>query len=53
MISAGVLCQRHQSALALRLANLNGGRYMRKWKRPHVVEIAVGMEINCYACAQL
>jgi len=24
---------------------------MRKWKTPKVVEIAVGMEINCYACA--
>jgi len=24
---------------------------MRKWTSPKVVEIAVGMEINCYACA--
>jgi len=23
------------------------------WKKPRVVEIAVGMEINCYACAEL
>ncbi len=23
------------------------------WKTPKVVEIAVGMEINCYACAEL
>lgn len=26
---------------------------MRQWKRPSVIEIAVGMEINCYACAEL
>jgi coenzyme PQQ precursor peptide PqqA len=26
---------------------------MRKWSRPTVVEIAVGMEINCYACAEI
>ena len=25
----------------------------KTWKRPKVVEIAVGMEINCYACAEL
>jgi coenzyme PQQ precursor peptide PqqA len=30
-----------------------GGTDMRKWKRPKVIEIAVGMEINCYACAKL
>jgi len=23
------------------------------WKSPKVIEIAVGMEINCYACAEL
>jgi len=23
------------------------------WKTPRVVEIAVGMEINCYACAEI
>jgi len=23
------------------------------WKAPKVIEIAVGMEINCYACAEL
>ena len=26
---------------------------MRTWKKPIVVEIAVGMEINCYVCAEL
>jgi coenzyme PQQ precursor peptide PqqA len=25
----------------------------RKWTAPRVWEIAVGMEINCYACAEL
>jgi coenzyme PQQ precursor peptide PqqA len=28
-------------------------RRMRIWKAPKVIEIAVGMEINCYACATL
>jgi coenzyme PQQ precursor peptide PqqA len=23
------------------------------WKKPRIVEIAVGMEINSYACAEL
>ncbi|MCH7931899.1 MAG: pyrroloquinoline quinone precursor peptide PqqA [Proteobacteria bacterium] len=23
------------------------------WKTPKVVEICIGMEINCYACAEL
>ncbi|MGB0696812.1 MAG: pyrroloquinoline quinone precursor peptide PqqA [Rhodospirillaceae bacterium] len=26
---------------------------MRTWKKPRFVEIAVGMEINSYACAEL
>ena len=26
---------------------------MKTWKAPKVREIAVGMEINCYACAKL
>ncbi|MFQ5774390.1 MAG: pyrroloquinoline quinone precursor peptide PqqA [Kiloniellaceae bacterium] len=26
---------------------------MKTWKRPRIVEIAVGMEINSYACAEL
>jgi coenzyme PQQ precursor peptide PqqA len=30
------------------------GRKMKKaWKKPKVVEIAVGLEINSYACADL
>jgi len=24
-----------------------------KWKTPRIVEIAVAMEINCYACAEI
>jgi len=24
-----------------------------KWTTPKVVEVCVGMEINCYACAEL
>jgi len=24
---------------------------MREWRRPKIVEIAVGLEINSYACA--
>jgi coenzyme PQQ precursor peptide PqqA len=23
------------------------------WRKPRITEIAVGMEINCYACAEL
>ncbi|HEX4177708.1 MAG TPA: pyrroloquinoline quinone precursor peptide PqqA [Rhizomicrobium sp.] len=23
------------------------------WKTPRVIEVAVGMEINCYACADI
>ncbi|MAH88470.1 MAG: pyrroloquinoline quinone precursor peptide PqqA [Pelagibacterales bacterium] len=23
------------------------------WKRPEIREVAVGLEINCYACAEL
>ncbi|MCP5364703.1 MAG: pyrroloquinoline quinone precursor peptide PqqA [Hyphomicrobiales bacterium] len=26
---------------------------MKQWSRPQVREISVGMEINCYACAEL
>ncbi len=30
------------------------GRKMKKaWNKPKVVEIAVGLEINSYACAEL
>ncbi|MGE0259701.1 MAG: pyrroloquinoline quinone precursor peptide PqqA [Alphaproteobacteria bacterium] len=26
---------------------------MRKWVKPRIIEIAVGMEINSYACAKI
>jgi coenzyme PQQ precursor peptide PqqA len=26
---------------------------MRKWVKPRIVEIAIGMEINSYACAKI
>jgi len=26
---------------------------MKTWKRPVIVEVQVGMEINCYVCAEL
>ncbi|MGD0865540.1 MAG: pyrroloquinoline quinone precursor peptide PqqA [Rhizomicrobium sp.] len=29
------------------------GEIVMKWTTPRVVEICVGMEINCYACAEL
>jgi coenzyme PQQ precursor peptide PqqA len=28
-------------------------RKMKKWKRPVIVEVQVGMEINLYVCAEL
>ncbi len=30
-----------------------GGKMKKTWKKPKVTEIAVGMEINSYACAEL
>jgi coenzyme PQQ precursor peptide PqqA len=38
---AGVFCSR------------TGGLIMRQWHTPQVVEIALGLEINCYMCAEL
>jgi coenzyme PQQ precursor peptide PqqA len=29
------------------------GQMKKSWKKPKVVEIAVGLEINSYACAEL
>ena len=26
---------------------------MSKWNKPQVKEVAVGLEINCYACAEI
>ncbi|PWR18696.1 pyrroloquinoline quinone precursor peptide PqqA [Zavarzinia compransoris] len=25
---------------------------MKKWSKPKISEVRVGMEINCYACAE-
>ena len=36
-----------------RTISIFGGDDMRTWKTPKVVEIAVGMEINSYACARV
>lgn len=36
-----------------RRRDVNRSQTMRKWKTPKVIEIAVGMEINSYACAEL
>ena len=34
--------------------SIHKGRNMKKvWKKPEIVEIAVGLEINSYACAEL
>jgi len=26
---------------------------MKKWKKPIIIELAVGLEINAYACAEV
>jgi coenzyme PQQ precursor peptide PqqA len=31
----------------------SGDAVMKKWKTPRIREIAVGLEINAYACAEL
>jgi len=31
----------------------SAGKEVRMWKKPTIVEIAVGLEINSYACAEL
>jgi coenzyme PQQ precursor peptide PqqA len=28
-------------------------RVAMAWRKPRITEISVGMEINCYACAEL
>ncbi len=34
-------------------SNLPEEMVMKTWTRPVIVEIQVGMEINCYVCAEL
>jgi len=29
------------------------GRIVMQWKTPRIVEIAIGLEINSYACAEV
>ncbi|HTY65210.1 MAG TPA: pyrroloquinoline quinone precursor peptide PqqA [Alphaproteobacteria bacterium] len=36
-----------------RLPIRTAGKDIAMWKKPKVVEIAVGMEINSYACAEI
>jgi coenzyme PQQ precursor peptide PqqA len=38
---------------AVLVTSQSGEDYAMKWKTPRIVEIAVGMEINCYACAEI
>jgi coenzyme PQQ precursor peptide PqqA len=46
----------HASRIVMRasrvLASTNKETHMT-WKTPRVIEVAVGMEINCYACADI
>jgi coenzyme PQQ precursor peptide PqqA len=35
------------------LLTKTAGKDTAMWKKPKVVEIAVGMEINSYACAEI
>jgi coenzyme PQQ precursor peptide PqqA len=30
-----------------------GSIAMKKWVKPRIVEIAIGLEINAYACAEV
>lgn len=30
----------------------SGSNAMKKWSKPQISEVRVGMEINCYACAE-
>ena len=36
-----------------RLIHLHPKEHLMTWTTPKVTEIAVGMEINCYACAEM
>lgn len=39
--------------MTLTMARAVAGRNAMVWKTPEIVEIAVGMEINAYACAEI
>ena len=40
-------------AQARMLFSLDGDLAVKKWKAPRIREIAVGLEINAYACARM
>lgn len=44
---------RFPGAVILAADNRTGRSVMKKWTKPKVVEISVGCEINCYACAEV
>ena len=56
-----IACIRHELRVKMDVAPecramifpTRGGKMRKTWKKPKVVEIAVGMEINSYACAEL
>ena len=39
--------------LSLTSANFRWKEVVMKWKTPVIIEIAVGLEINAYACAEV
>jgi coenzyme PQQ precursor peptide PqqA len=39
--------------VALLQSSLHNKETHMSWKTPRVIEVAVGMEINCYACADI
>ena len=39
--------------LKVTIFSVKGSSMKKTWNKPKVVEIAVGMEINSYACAEL
>lgn len=51
-LSNAVVWQHHQAERKVRNRPCTGGLSMT-WKTPKIVEIALGAEINCYACAEL
>jgi len=48
-------CAANRLLVTLRIArkNCENMELMMTWKTPKIVEIALGAEINCYACAEL
>jgi coenzyme PQQ precursor peptide PqqA len=42
-----------ERSVALHLNHMHPKELAMTWTTPKVTEIAVGMEINCYACAEI